>query len=65
MNFENVRISSEKVDRSTGILCDQIIILTGVKTSKLYPEKIRRIKYFDSETKKILVFLTNNFTLPA
>lgn len=63
LNFR--RISSEKVDRSTGILCDQIITLTGVKTSRLYPEKIRRIKYFDSETKKILVFLTNNFTLPA
>jgi transposase len=64
-NLDFQRISSKKVDRSTGILCDQIIILTGVKTSKLYYEKLRRVKYFDSETNKTLVFLTNNFILPA
>jgi len=64
-NLDFQRISSEKVDRSTGILCDQIIILTGVKTSKMYHDKLRRVKYFDSETNKTLVFLTNNFTLPA
>jgi len=64
-NLDFQRISSKKVDRSTGILCDQIIILTGVKTSKLYFEKLRRVKYFDSETNKTLVFLTNNFTFPA
>ena len=64
-NLDFRRISSEKVDRSTGILCDQIIILTGVKTSKLYPEKLRRVKYFDSETNKTFVFLTNNFTFSA
>jgi len=64
-NLDFQRISSEKVDRSTGILCDQIIILTGVKTSKMYNKKLRRVKYFDSKTNKTLVFLTNNFTLPA
>ncbi len=64
-NLDFRRIFSEKVDRSTGILCDQIIILTGVKTSKLYPEKLRRVKYFDSETNKTFVFLTNNFTFSA
>ena len=64
-NLDFQRISSKKVDRSTGVLCDQIIILTGVKTSKLYYEKLRRVKYFDSETNKTLVFLTNNFTFPA
>jgi len=64
-NLDFQRISSKKVDRSTGILCDQIIILTGVKTSKLYYEKLRRVKYFDNETNKTLVFLTNNFTFPA
>ena len=64
-NLDFQRISSKKVDRSTGVLCDQIIILTGVKTSKLYYEKLRRVKYFDNETNKTLVFLTNNFTFPA
>jgi len=64
-NLDFRRIFSEKVDRSTGILCDQIIILTGVKTSKLYPEKLRRVKYFDRETNKTFVFLTNNFTFSA
>ena len=64
-NLDFRRIFSEKVDRSTGILCDQIIIHTGVKTSKLYPEKLHRVKYFDSETNKTFVFLTNNFTFSA
>ena len=59
------RISSKKVDSSAGILCDQIIVLTGIKTSKKYPEMLRRIKYFDFEKNKTFVFLTNNFSLPA
>ena len=59
------RISSKKADSSAGILCDQIIVLTGVKTSKKYPEMLRRIKYFDFEKNKTFVFLTNNFSLPA
>jgi len=63
LNFR--RISSKKVDKSTGVLCDQIIVLTGIKTSKLYSEKLRRIKFFDSENKKTLVFLTNNFFLSS
>jgi len=63
LNFR--RISSQKVDKSTGVLCDQIIVLTGIKTSKKYPEKLRRIKFFDSETNKTFVFLTNNLFLSA
>jgi len=63
LNFR--RISSKKVDKSTGVLCDQIIFLTGIKTSKLYSEKLRRIKFFDSENNKTLVFLTNNFFLSS
>ena len=63
LNFR--RISSKRVDKSTGVLCDQIIVLTGIKTSKLYSEKLRRIKFFDSENKKTLVFLTNNFFLSS
>ena len=63
LNFR--RISSKKVDKSTDVLCDQIIFLTGIKTSKLYSEKLRRIKFFDSENNKTLVFLTNNFFLSS
>jgi hypothetical protein len=53
------------VDKSTGLRSDQTIILTGINTSKDYPEPLRRISYYDAETDKQLVFLTNNFILPA
>jgi len=62
-NLDFIRISSNTVDKTTGVLCDQTIVLAGIKTSRYYPEKLRRIKYFDSETNKTLVFLTNNFSL--
>jgi len=64
-NLDFRRISSQKVDKSTGVLCDQVIVLKGIKTSKKYPEKLRRIKFFDSKTNKTFVFLTNNFSLYA
>ena len=64
-NIDFHRVISNQVDKSTGLRCDQIIALTGVKTSKIYPEKLRRIKYFDVENNKTLVFLTNNFSLPS
>ena len=64
-NLDFKRIVSETIDRSTGVLCDQTIVLAGVKTSRYYPEKLRRVKYHDSETNKTLVFLTNNFNLSA
>ena len=53
------------VDKSTGLRSDQTIILKGRKTSQLYPDALRRISYFDAETDKRFVFLTNNFILPA
>lgn len=59
------RIYSNKTDRATGIICDQIIMLTTIKGVKDYPEQLRRIKFFDKETKKTLVFVTNNKILPA
>src|SRR5210317_758546 len=64
-NFQFRRIYSHPIDKDTGLKCDQTIALTGPHTSKDYPEKLRRIKYYDAETNKILVFLTNSFTLPA
>jgi hypothetical protein len=59
------RLYSADVDRNSGVICDQTIILTGPTSSKFYPEKLRRIKVRDLETGKIIVLLTNNFRLPA
>jgi len=64
-NFVFKRLYSQPVDKSTGVRADQIIMATGFYSLKDYPEKLRRVRYFDSVTKKRLVFLTNNFDLPA
>ena len=64
-NFDFRRLYSLPVDKSTGIQCDQIILLNGFYARKDYPEKLRRIRYFDVDNNKTLVFITNNFTLPA
>ncbi len=56
---------SNKIDHSSGVLCDQTIMLTGVKTSVDYPQALRRVKYHDTVTGKTFNFLTNNFTIPA
>ena len=58
------RVYSAPTDRSTGVICDQMIALNGFYTAKNYPEQLRRIRYQDPETDKRLVFLTNNTTLP-
>jgi len=65
INFSRKRLYSTPVDKSTGIQCDQIVILKSHYAKKDYPEKLRRIRYFDSKNNKTFVFLTNNFTLPA
>jgi hypothetical protein len=49
----------------TGLKCDQTIVLSGFYSSKDYPEKMRRIKFYDAERNKNLVFLTNNLNLPT
>jgi transposase len=64
-NFQYQRIYSCPIDKKTGLKCDQTVVLTGPKSSEEYPEKLRRIKYYDSETEKLFIFLTNNFSLPA
>ena len=51
--------------RDTGLICDQTIVLNGFYASKDYPGHLRRIRYRDPETGKTLVFLTNQFALPA
>jgi IS4 transposase len=64
-NTQFRRLYSREVNRSTGVSADQIITLTGVKSCKDYPEKLRRVVYRDPTTNKRLVFLTNNFLLAA
>lgn len=63
MNYR--RLYSAKVDRTKRVICDQTILLNNYYASVDYPEKIRRIKFYDCETNKTLVFLTNNFNLSA
>jgi len=64
-NTQYRRLYSQPVDRSTGLIFDQIIVLTGARTPRYYPEKLRCIKYYDATTEKTFTFLTNNFSLPA
>ena len=64
-NMQFKRIYSNKIDKSLGLKCDQIIALTGLKTAKNYPQKLRRIRYFDIDREKDLTFITNNFLLDA
>jgi hypothetical protein len=64
-NAQFYRRCSHPVDKSTGVRSDQTIMLTGPKTSRLYPHPLRRIHYFDAEKDLRLIFLTNNFPLPA
>lgn len=53
----------KSVDKTSGLICDQDIILTGIKTSKKYPDALRRIKYFDEESGNTFEFITNNFKI--
>ena len=62
-NLQFRRLYSHPVKKITGLKCDQTIVLRGFYSYKSYPEKLRRIKYYDLKTDKTLVFLTNNFTL--
>ena len=64
-NLDARRLYSATVDRSTGLISDHTIALNGFYASKHYPAHLRRIRYRDPETHKVLVFLTNQFALPA
>ena len=63
--FRFYRLYSQPVDKSTGLQCDQIITLHSFYPKKGYPEKLRRIRFYDKERNHRLIFLTNNFSLPA
>jgi transposase len=64
-NVQYRRQKNRRVDKTTGLRCDQTIVLTGARTAEEYPQSLRRIKYVDPDTGKRLVFLTNNFVLDA
>src|SRR5450755_3607850 len=64
-NMRATRRYSRPVDRTTGLICDQTIILIGFYSRQGFDRPLRRIKFNDPETGKSLVFLTNNFALPA
>ncbi len=65
INFQFRRLYSHQVDKTTGLICDQTIVLKGFYPSKDYPDKLPRMKFYDIENDKTFVFLTNNFNLPA
>ena len=62
--FDCRRLYSQPVDRASGVMCDQLVVLVNPIPRQGYPDKLRRIRYFDNLTNKRMVFLTNNFTLP-
>jgi hypothetical protein len=59
------RVYSSPTQRSTGVICDQRVMLNGFYSAKAYPEYLRRVRFKDPESGKTLVFLTNNTALPA
>lgn len=64
-NMRFRRMYSRKADRETGVKYDQIGKLDGVNSKKRYPEKIRRVKYFDQQSNREFIFLTNNMDIKA
>jgi IS4 transposase len=64
-NFRFRRLISHEVDKTTGVQCDQTILLNSFYPLQEYPERLRRVRFFDPQQQKRLVFLTNNFALPA
>ena len=63
--FACQRLYSQPVDQTTGLHCDQIVTLNNPVPKRGYPERLRRIRYYDAGSQKQLVFLSNNFLLPA
>lgn len=63
--FDCRRLYSQVIDKKTGLQCDQIVVLNNPVPKRGYPERLRRVRYFDAVSQKRFVFLTNNFLLPA
>lgn len=64
-NMQYRRVYSHPIDKSCGLRCDQTIVLTGQFSGRDYPAQLRRVKFYDAKHDKLLVFVTNNFELPA
>ena len=64
-NLKFRRLYSHPVDRSTGLICDQTIVLTDPRTAEHYPGKLRRVRFRDPDREETWTYLTNDFTLPA
>ena len=64
-NTQYRRLYSCQVDKTTGLCCDQTVLLTLPQTAQTYPDNLRLVKFVDPETGKRFTFLTNNFKLPA
>ena len=64
-NMDARRVYSAPTDRTTGLICDQTVALNGFRSSQHYPQQLRRISFRDPDSAKALVFLTNQFQLPA
>jgi len=65
VNTKFRRLYSRTIDKGIGLRCDQTIVLSGINTSKQYPDKLRRVGFFDDESNRRFSFLTNNFIVPA
>jgi len=63
--FDCRRLYSQAIDKNTGLQCDQIVVLNNPVPKRGYPERLRRVRYYDGMSEKRFVFLTNNFLLPA
>lgn len=63
--FDCRRLYSQAIDKKTGLQCDQVVVLNNPVPKRGYPERLRRVRYFDGASQKRFVFLTNNFLLPA
>ena len=64
-DFRFRRVISHQIDKATGVQCDQTVLLKSFYSVQGYPDRLRRVRFLDSQTQKRLVFLTNNFVLPA
>ena len=64
-NSSTRRRYSHPVDRATGLICDHTVVLTNPYSAPHFPAPLRRIRFKDPDSTKTLVFLTNNFALPA
>ena len=64
-NIRFKRVYSHSIDKDTGLICDQTVFLNSEFGLSAYPSRVRRVRFYDKDTKNDLEFLTNNFELPA